>query len=875
MFHATHLLHSSCSIWRLALVLAVLWPAAPEAGQSALAAPTPPTTPGFAQLAAGARHTCAVNASGGVVCWGSNDAGQLGDGTTTNCNAPVPVVGLESGAAALAAGGWHTCALTDAGGVLCWGGNGRGQLGDGTTEWRLTPVSVSGLESGVIALTAGVEHTCALTANGSVLCWGWNWHGQLGDGTGVDRWTPIQPYGLDSNVTALAAGGIHTCAVKSDVGTLCWGSNSAGELGDGTYEKRYMPTPVVGLGGDVASVTAGGNHTCAVTADGGLVCWGSNGLGQLGDGTVTGHNTPAPVSGLASGVTAVDASLFHTCAVAFGIGALCWGRNDYGTLGDGTTEMRLMPTPVSRLASGILIVTAGEEHTCALKENGEALCWGRNDLGQLGDGTVFTRSLAVEVNGLAGRGVALAVGDFHSCAASENGDVMCWGVNNAGQLGDGTTLDRITPVAVSGLEGGVMALAAGRGHTCALMVDGGVMCWGANADGQLGDGTTEYKLTPVPVSGLESGVMALAAGSNHTCAAAANGEALCWGDNWSGQLGDGTRTDRTTPVVVSGLESGVVALAAGYHTCALTNSGGVFCWGSNWHGQLGDGTFDDRYTPVPVSGLESGVTALAAGANHTCAVAAGGGAVCWGINETGQLGVGDGTLYESNVPVAVSGLENGVTALAAGEYHTCALVGSGGVMCWGANWGGLLGDGTNDDQLTPVQANGLEHNVSALALGHSHTCGLAAGRLKCWGYNDWELPSIFEIFLRLTPVAVIEEAQSLHLSYPNGQPGSYFTVSGWNFPPSGSASIAVNGYVFTETVPVNETGSFVFFFDTGAAEGGYYRVTAVVSDTTATTGFGLDAATPIRPQEGGGQTLLLPGGIGAPVNMIYLPVVGR
>jgi hypothetical protein len=197
------------------------------------------------------------------------------------------------------------------------------------------------------------------------------------------------------------------------------------------------------------------------------------------------------------------------------------------------------------------------------------------------------------------------------------------------------------------------------------------------------------------------------------------------------------------------------------------------------------------------------------------------------------------------------------------------------MLCWGANWNGQLGDGTTTDRLTPVAVSGLGSGVTTLAAGAGHTCAAAVGRLKCWGNDIQGQLGLGTAFAHLTPVAVQENAEYISLSYRSGQPGSYFTVTGWNFPASGSASITVNGYVFTETVPVNETGSFVFFFDTSSAQAGYYRVTAGVGDTTATAAFCLDVLAPIRLQEGGGQTLLLPGGVGAPLNLTYLPLVKR
>ena len=349
-------------------------------------------------------------------------------------------------------------------------------------------------------------------------------------------------------------------------------------------------------------------------------------------------------------------------------------------------------------------VVTGQNHTCILTSSGDVQCWGRNHAGQLGNGNKTDQMTPVDVVGLASDIVKLTAGDNHTCALTQSGGMKCWGENVGGQIGDGTTTDRSAPVNVTGMTSGVAEIIGGYRHTCAVLTTGAVKCWGTNTYGTLGDGTTTDRTTPQSVSGMNSGAVALAAGGGHTCALMNNGGVKCWGRNNNGQLGDGTKTNRLTPVNVSGLAAGVAAIAAeNANTCALTISGGLKCWGRNSDGQVGDGTTTDRTTPVNVSGLTSGVAVLTTlGDAFSCAKTESNGVKCWGDNQYSQ--VGDGTSTDRSTPVDVSGLGSGVATLAVGDFHACALMATGGLKCWGRNDYGQLGDGTTTQRSQPVDA---------------------------------------------------------------------------------------------------------------------------------------------------------------------------
>ena len=682
-------------------------------------------------IAAGAYHTCALNSAGGVQCWGYNFAGQLGNGTTTQSDLPVPVVGLSDSVVSISGGYIHTCAVTSAGAAQCWGYNTDGELGIGTINYSPTPVTVNGLGSGVIAIAAGYHHTCAVTDAGAVLCWGDNTYGQLGNNSTTSSLVPVPVSGLTSGVIAVSAGYYHTCALTNAGAMFCWGYNNLGQLGNGTTTSSLTPVPVSGLSSGVVSIGTGSYHTCASTSAGAALCWGNNASGQLGNGTSTQSHSPSPVSNLSSGVASVAIGYFHSCALLTGGAMKCWGSGLDGELGNGVTGTSNTPVSVIGLTNA-MAASLGYSHTCAVSDTGAVQCWGYNYYGQLGNGASSQSNTPVSVYGMSSGIAAIATGDNHTCSLTTSGAVQCWGNNSDGQLGNGTITHSATPVPVSGLNSGVAAISGGANHTCALTSAGAVRCWGKNNYGQVGNGTTSQQTVPVSVSGLSSGVTAIGTGVSHSCALTSAGGVQCWGYNTNGQLGNGTTTSSSTPVPVSGLSSGVLAIAVGgNHSCAFINTGAVLCWGYNGYGQLGNGTTTQSTTPVPVTGLSTGVVRIAAGYGHTCALNNVGVMQCWGWNGYGQLG--NNTTTSSVTPVTVTGLASGVSAISAGYAHTCAMTSGGTVQCWGYNYFGQLATGDAYSSSIPVTVSGLS-GVVAIATGHDHTCVLTStGGVQCWG----------------------------------------------------------------------------------------------------------------------------------------------
>jgi serine/threonine protein kinase/alpha-tubulin suppressor-like RCC1 family protein len=346
------------------------------------------------------------------------------------------------------------------------------------------------------------------------------------------------------------------------------------------------------------TVIAGGMHTCFVSADGKVFCWGANDRGQLGNGGTTRSASPSVVA-IDLRFTSMAAGLSHNCAIARGGSAWCWGANDHGQLGDRTTAQHGMPARVSGNQS-FTAITVGAAHSCALDDSGAAWCWGSNEQGQLGafGGEAATESATPLAVAWRGRFAAIAAGWNFTCALEVSGRAMCWGDGSSGELGDGATTDRRVPVWVS-TDRSFASIAAGSAHACGLTFEGEAYCWGRNNGGQLGDGSRVDRATPARVKSAEHFV-AIAAGAVHTCALTAAGEAFCWGRNNYGQLGDGGTGDQTVPVAVAGGHTFASLRAFGSHTCGTTTSGEAFCWGYNLEGQLGDGSRIHRTRPVYV-----------------------------------------------------------------------------------------------------------------------------------------------------------------------------------------------------------------------------------------------------------------------------------
>eukprot|EP00798_Chlamydomonas_sp_ICE-L_P016181 gene16181-22342_t len=694
-------------------------------------------------VAIGESHSCVLLDNGAVKCWGYAGFGQLGFYDRDNYNVALddlsgsPAVDLGTGriATAIAAGNSHTCAILDNGAMVCWGSNNDGQLGKQANSYGdIVPVNL-GTGRTATAIAAGESHICALLNDGDLKCWGKNRDGQLGLGNNVSVGgydatiamggeLPTVDLGTDRKVIAITAGAAHTCALLDNGDVKCWGSNGAGQLGLGDMVTRgddvnemgdKLPVVDLGTGRTATSITAGSYHNCALLDDGSMKCWGSNERGQLGNGKYCDRGDR------------VDQMGDNLPAIQF----------DPPSPTPPSPPQPPNPPGVDLSKDVPRDVMVGVIHTCVLFTNGRVKFWGYLDF--LGIGIIETKGSTVSQErtktlpsildsyvdlGTGRTATTIAVGVSHTCAILDKGDIKCWGYNYDFQLGVKKAITKVgiytfemgdeLPAVDLGTGRTATAIVVGGKHTCALLDNAVLKCWGADTLGQLGLGDTGGCAEmgddlPAVDLGTDRTATAIAAGGYHTCAILDNANLKCWDRNNWGQLGLSDKETRATvgndvPAVDLGTNRTATAIAAGeYHTCALLDNGKVKCWGFNFAGELGLGDNATHATvgdglPAVDLGTDRTATAIAAGGHHTCALLDNGKLKCWGYNELGQLGLEDtksrgddaGEMGD-NLPEVDLGTNRTAITITTNGQHSCALLDDNSVKCWGGNKFGQLG----------------------------------------------------------------------------------------------------------------------------------------------------------------------------------------
>ena len=587
--------------------------------------------------------------------------------------------------------------------LFMWGNNSHGQLGDGTTINRYNFQAIGGKQN-LLHVSTGESHTVAIDSYGDLYSWGNNEHGQLGDGTNLDKYTPVKMQPM-TDWDSTSAGANHTIAINSDKELYAWGNNADGQLGDGATTSRSTPARI-GTANNWAKISAGSNHTVAINSDGELYAWGDNADSQLGDGTTVNSNTPTRI-GTANNWLFIGAGFNHTVAINSDGELYAWGNNSYGQLGDGTTTNKSIPTRIGN-ETNWSVVSSRYSHTVAINSDGELYVWGDNSEGQLGDGTYDNKNNPILISIQDIKWSSAYSGAHYTIAVTSEGYLYSWGKNSEGQLGNGTNVSTNFPALISGIEANnLFDISAGiYGHIVFLPCGfsppydpdtygcARLYVWGRNVFGQLGEDATDTGEIPPTPLGDNPYWTNIAVGSYHTLGTDLLGRLYSWGNNSDGQLGDGTTTSRSTPTRIGNKTAWSNVKVGLIHTIGMIIIRTPF------------NIYTYLYT--------------------------------WGNNDYGQLG--DATNTGSPVPVMIKDPKFWSTSsndtFSAGLLHSAAISRSGDLYTWGYNGFGQLGDGTNTNRNAPTKII-TTGRWSSVYAGSNHTVGIKSGSLYAWGRNNF------------------------------------------------------------------------------------------------------------------------------------------
>ena len=691
----------------------------------------------------GHQYTLAIRSDDSLWGWGVNDYGQLGIGTTTTEDNPIKIM---EDVVSVHTSNYSTFAIMTDGSLWSWGNNYSGQLGDGTAIDKESPVkimenveSVSSNGSSSLAIktdkslwiwgsisayeyepspikimdnVASASVGAAIKTDGSLWMWGKNNIGQLGDGTKIDRSTPVK---IMENVSSVTANTDSSFAIKTDGSLWAWGNNYSGQLGDGTKINKISPIKIMEK---VLSVKGSFSHTLAIKTDGSLWAWGDNSVGQLGDGTTTEKLSPVKIL---SNIVNVEIAGDGTSYAITQYGILKkWGDGYSIFITYPGSQLITIPLSIRSYVRSIIIHDDGHDTTSVITTDGSLAAYGYygNYLNQNSMPREVSKDTYFESNLNSSNDFSSLKGGYvHTLSLKLDDSLWMWGYRYFGQTRDGRP-NEFSPIKIMD---GVESISAGYGHSLAIKSDSSLWAWGDNSSGQLGNGTTNDSNVPVKIMENASSV---SGGYEHSLAIKSDGSLWAWGDNTYGQLGDGTIINKSSPVKIM---DNVISVSANYgHTLAIKNDGSLWAWGDNTYGQLGDGSKTAKSTPVKI--MEN-VINVSGGYGHSVVVKTDGSLWAWGDNSSGQLG--DGTIINKSSPVKIT---EKVISVSGGYNHTLAMKNDGSLWTWGDNTYGQLGDGTNTNSNIPTK---VMEKVTSTSAGAYHTLAIKEdGSSWGWGLND-------------------------------------------------------------------------------------------------------------------------------------------
>jgi alpha-tubulin suppressor-like RCC1 family protein len=682
----------------------------------------------YSKISSSGANRCGITSGGVLKCWGYNIVGQVGDNSTTDRSVPTLI---DSGTlyASVSVANEHACGITTSGVLKCWGYNYLGRIGDGTTVNKLVPTII---DSGTTysQVKAGPHSTCGITSINQVKCWGSNSYGQVGNGT--TSTAQASPVLIDSSTTysQIVLGAEHTCGITTSGVLKCWGKNSLGQVGDNTTSDKLVPT-IIDPGISYSKIQLGYGRTCGISSAGIFKCWGNNTYSRNGYDPLTFVNGNIPNT-IDSGTTYTNLSLsiYHTCGITSDSSLKCWGSNSNGQLGRGVIEGESGIPTIVDTGTTYSKVLADRYHTCGITTQGYLKCWGRpetNSSYAANETIEFPAPVPIAPE-LKFSKISLRY--YRSCGISDGGKLYCWGSQQSA-IGDGSNLDRLTPVEID-KDTYYSNISIGEWHTCGITAGGDLKCWGSNWSGQLGIGTVdEGKVFPTII---DSGTkyISVGTGSDHTCGVTTSGILKCWGANWNKQLGI-AGGDKSAPTEI---DTGVAynsVVTGDDHNCGVTSTGVLKCWGANWNGEVGDGSTGSVATPVIVD-AGTQYKRISLSYSSTCGITNSNIFKCWGDNGSGNFG--DGTTVSQLIPTAIATGIN-FDKIQTGSMSTCGIDTNSNLYCWGNNTYGILGDNTKVSKLIPTLVNSSS-SFSEVSIGKNYACAVTnLNELKCWGYNEF------------------------------------------------------------------------------------------------------------------------------------------